>query len=72
MSLNEILLVIAALLPAAALCIYVFKKDRTEKEPLGLLLLLLGLGAIICFLAAEVESLLISGIKDLFISSQQT
>lgn len=69
MSLNEILLVLAALLPAAALCIYVFKKDRTEKEPLGLLLLLLGLGAIICFPAAEVESVLINSIKDFFISS---
>jgi len=41
-------LIIAALLPAVVLCVYVFKKDRVEKEPIGLLLLLLGLGALSC------------------------
>ena len=66
MSLNDILLVVAALLPAAALCFYVFKKDRTEKEPIGLLLLLLGLGAAICFPAVIGETMLIESIQAFF------
>lgn len=70
MNLNEILLVIAALFPAVALCIYVFKKDRAEKEPFGLLLLLLVLGAAICYPAGELEGVLLSGIREFFISSK--
>lgn len=66
MGLNEILLVCAALLPAVALCIFVFIKDRVEKEPIGLLLGLLGLGVVICFPAAEIEGVLISLIKSIF------
>ncbi len=42
-------LVAVALLPTVVLCVYVFKKDRAEKEPLGLLLLLLAAGVFICF-----------------------
>ena len=55
-NLNEILLVCAALLPAIVLCIYTFRKDSVEKEPLGLLLCLLALGCVICYPAAEIES----------------
>lgn len=44
MEISTILLVVA-LLPAVVLCGYVYHKDRAEKEPVGLLLLLLGLGA---------------------------
>lgn len=66
MSTNEILLVCAALLPAVALCVYVFKKDRVEKEPVGLLLLLLGLGALSCFPAAYTEEFIIGIIDDIF------
>lgn len=65
MELNNILLVCAALFPAVALCIYVFKKDRVEKEPIGLLLSLLLLGGLSCFPAAEIESVVI-GIIDAF------
>ncbi len=43
------ILVAVALLPAVVLCAYVFKKDRAEKEPVGLLLLLLAAGVFICF-----------------------
>ncbi len=66
MSLNDILLVCAALFPAAALCIYVFKKDRVEKEPIGLLLGLLLLGGLICFPAAEIETVLIDLLDSIF------
>ena len=47
-------------IPAIALCAYVWYKDRAEKEPFGLLLILLGVGAAIC-----VPAKLLSG----FISS---
>ncbi len=49
MNLYTIILVAAALLPAIILCCYIYKKDRVEKEPLGFLLLLLALGALIAF-----------------------
>ena len=52
MDLNRIALICAALLPAIALCSYIFAKDRVEKEPIGLLLLLFGLGAVSCYPAA--------------------
>lgn len=58
MDLNTILLVAAALTPAIALCIYVFKKDRVEKEPIGLLLWLAALGAGICYPAAKLEQVM--------------
>ena len=66
MSLNDILLVCAALLPAIALCIYVFKKDRVEKEPIGLLLGLLLLGGLICYPAAEMETAFIKWLDSVF------
>lgn len=66
MSLNEILLIIAALLPAAVLCIYVFKKDRVEKEPIGLLVLLLVLGATLCYFAVIGETIIINSIQAFF------
>ncbi|MBQ4067290.1 MAG: PrsW family intramembrane metalloprotease [Clostridia bacterium] len=44
---NTFLLIAAALLPAIILCIYVYKKDSVEKEPVGLLLKLLFAGIII-------------------------
>lgn len=44
-----------ALLPAIVLCAYVFKQDRVEKEPMGLLAKLFLLGAAICLPAALLE-----------------
>lgn len=44
-----LVLAAAALLPSVVLCVYVFKKDKHEKEPIGLLLLLLAAGVLICF-----------------------
>ena len=67
MGLNEILLIVAALLPAIALCIYIFRKDRVEKEPIGLLLVLLGCGVIVTIPAAFLEGI-ITGIIDAFFS----
>ncbi|MBQ4556140.1 MAG: PrsW family intramembrane metalloprotease [Clostridia bacterium] len=50
------ILITAALLPALVLCIYIFKKDRVEKEPIGLLIKLLVFGAISCIPIAIVSS----------------
>lgn len=41
----------AALTPAVLLCLYIYKKDKIEKEPAGLLILLL-LGGVLAALAA--------------------
>ncbi|MBQ4516963.1 MAG: PrsW family intramembrane metalloprotease [Clostridia bacterium] len=57
------LLVFAALLPAIILCIYVFKKDRVEKEPIGLLIRLLLFGVACCIPAALME-VTFSGVLD--------
>lgn len=66
MPLNTILLICAALIPAFVLCIYVFKKDRVEKEPVLLLLGLLVLGGIICLPAAETEEVFSALINKIF------
>ena len=44
---NTFILVAVALFPAIFLCVYVFKKDRVEKEPAKLLFLLLLAGILI-------------------------
>ena len=67
MSAPNVFLVIAALAPAVALCIYVYKKDRVEKEPLGLLMRLLAAGALCIFPALLIETAL-TGINDRFFS----
>ena len=43
-------LALVAVLPAIALCAYVFFKDRAEKEPIGLLAFLFGAGVVWTFL----------------------
>jgi len=48
----------AAVLPALFLMRYIYRLDRVEKEPLGLLALLAGAGAVSCFPAALAETVL--------------
>lgn len=58
-------LIIIAVVPAIALMVYIFSKDKVEKEPAGLLLKLALLGVVSTFLATATEwlgSLLISGL----------
>lgn len=55
------LLLLIALLPAAALAVYIYQKDGVEHEPVDLLLKLAGFGALSCVPAAVAE-LLISGV----------
>ena len=47
---------IASCLPSLILLIYIYKKDKADKEPFGLLLLLFVLGAMSCFPIAGVET----------------
>lgn len=63
---NNYLLIVAALLPAIVLCIYVYKKDRREKEPLHLLLFLFLAGVACCYPASLIESVLIDIIESFF------
>ena len=51
------ILLIAALLPAIVLMVYVYRKDSVEKEPIGLIARLFVLGAVAGPLAAIVENL---------------
>ncbi len=55
---NQLVLLTIALLPALILCVYIFKKDRVEREPLGLLITLLISGVVICYPAGEIERIL--------------
>ncbi len=64
---HNVVLAAAALLPAAFLCVYVFKKDRAEKEPWWLLLLLLASGVLICFPVAEVSEWLRKTATEIFL-----
>jgi len=52
-------LLTAALLPAVLLMIYIFTRDRIEKEPVGLLAKLALFGAVSCIPAAIFESALL-------------
>lgn len=67
MAMHNIVLVAAALLPAVFLCIYVFRKDREEKEPWWLLLLLLFSGVAIAFPVATVSEWLRRLETDIFL-----
>ena len=62
----DILLLAAALLPAIALCVYIYKKDRIEKEPVSLLAILLLAGVVICFPVLIVADLFDMIIQPLF------
>ena len=68
----EYFLIAIALLPAIVLCGYVFKKDRVEKEPLGLLLKLFIFGAISYVPAAFAEVFLGEIIDAFFINGTYT
>lgn len=69
MGLNEILLFIAALAPAIALGIYIYIKDRTEKEPIGLLMLLL-LGGALTIIPILIVSIPVDAVHALFFGAE--
>ena len=58
----SVMLIVAALLPAIVLCVYIYKQDRVEKEPLGLLIKLLLGGALICVPLAIIFEVLFSSL----------
>ena len=59
----SLLLIGAGLLPAIVLCVYIYIKDRVEKEPLGLLIKLLIAGVVICFPVVLFEEILLDIFK---------
>ena len=59
------ILLIAALLPAIVLLVYVYKKDSVEKEPIGLVGRMFVLGAVAGPLAAIVENLAFNAFESL-------
>lgn len=56
----QVLNIIIAIFPAIILCVYIYKMDVIEKEPLGMLFRLFFLGVIITIPVAYLESVLIS------------
>ena len=58
----------AAVLPALILMVYVYSKDRVEKEPFGLLVLLAFWGAMSCFPAIVGETVTFY-VLDMFMES---
>ncbi len=56
------LLSLLMLIPALALCIYVYFKDRVEKEPFALLALLFLVGAAVCLPLHYLEQLIAGGL----------
>ena len=55
---NEKVLVALALVPAIALCIKIYRHDKVEKEPLGLLVKLLIAGVVSAIIAIILEIIL--------------
>ena len=60
------ILVLAAIIPAIALLIYVYKEDRLEKEPPGLIIKLVVMGAVSTLLASITESIGMSILESAF------
>lgn len=65
---NQLIISLMALIPVILLCWYIYVKDRQEKEPLGLLMLLLVAGAAAYFPAMWEENALISVVDGAFSS----
>ena len=59
----DMILLAAALLPAIALMVYVYSRDRVEKEPVGLVARVFFFGACSGIVAGLVESILIDGLE---------
>ena len=57
---------IAAAIPAVLLALYVFWKDKVEKEPIGLLAILFAVGGVSQFAAFYVEKLVVGLVDRLF------
>ena len=60
---------LVAVIPAVILCGYVFYKDRIEREPIGLLALLFGAGAVGYLPVCLLQDLIVQGIDALFKNS---
>ena len=57
---------LVALIPAILLCIYVYAKDKVEKEPAGLLLILFFAGAAACIPSSLLERAIVGWFDKLF------
>ena len=59
----DYILLVAALLPAAVLLVYVYQKDKAEKEPIGLIVRVFLLGVAAGPIAAIIENVLINAFE---------
>ena len=67
---NNFVLFFSALIPVVLLCWYIYSKDRIEKEPVGLLLTLLFVGAAVYFPVIFLENNVIGLIDQMFASEK--
>lgn len=63
---RNIILFSLATIPAVILCIFIYRKDRTEKEPVSLLIKLFWLGALITVPVSIVEGITMPSISGIF------
>ena len=63
---ERIIISLAALIPVVIFCWYIYSKDKQEKEPIGLLVLLFLVGAVAYLPAILVENSLIGVIDKIF------
>ena len=56
-------------MPLFVLCGYIYCKDKIEKEPIGILLILFGFGAISYIPALMLEKFVLSGIDNIFVEA---
>ena len=68
---NQIALSFLAVIPALLLCWYVYEKDRIEKEPLGLLILLFLAGAAAFLPSIALEKTLVGAFDEAFRSQTE-
>lgn len=61
-----IVMTIMACVPAIVLLVYVYKKDKYEKEPFWLLAILFLFGMLICYPAAKAEGVMSNLVLDMF------
>ena len=67
----KLLCILVSIIPSIFLLIYAYKKDKVDKEPIALIILLLIGGALSCFPASMVEGALIGVNDSLFMNLGQ-
>ena len=71
MNIASIEVALIALIPSILLCTYIYEKDRVEKEPIGLLLILLVVGVVAYIPSLFGEQFMVGVVDRMFASSME-